>query len=299
MASPQSQPWRFRSDVARIDDFRCPPHSAGCSAEEQSTRNSIVFTRRGMFVRHVDGDDILADANRVLFFREDECYHVSHPVPGGDDCTVIELHREVLAELLARHEPRTRDAARVTFARTHVPADSASLWMQRRLLSRVATGAAGESLAIEESAIRLADHVLACGESRAARHDAVRDETRRAHREWVDGARTWLARTYAAPQSLAEIARAVHCSPYHLCRMFRRLSGMTIHQYRHRLRLRAGLERLAESPGDLSALALDLGFDSHSHFTNAFRREFGLTPSQARRSLSVRGMRQMSRDLQA
>lgn len=298
MASPQSQPWRFRSDVVRIDDFRCPPHSAGCSAEEQSTRNSIVFTRRGMFVRHVDGEDIVADANRVLFFRENECYHVSHPVPGGDDCTVIELRRDVLAELLARHEPQTREAARATFARTHVPADAASLWMQRRLLSRVATGAAGESLAIEESAIALASRVLAI-RATAARREAVREDTQRAHREWVDGACTWLARTYAARQSLGEIARAVHCSPYHLCRMFRRLSGMTLHQYRTRLRLRAGLERLADAPEDLSALALDLGFDSHSHFTNAFRREFGLTPSQARQTLSVRGMRQMSRDLQA
>jgi AraC-like DNA-binding protein len=33
---------------------------------------------------------------------------------------------------------------------------------------------------------------------------------------------------------------------------------------------------------DLTALALDLGFSSHSHFTAAFRRAFGQSPSTAR-----------------
>jgi len=36
------------------------------------------------------------------------------------------------------------------------------------------------------------------------------------------------------------------------------------------------------SADDLTSLALDLGFSSHSHFTLAFRRAFGCTPSQFR-----------------
>ena len=42
---------------------------------------------------------------------------------------------------------------------------------------------------------------------------------------------------------------------------------------------------LAELPrrDDLTALALDLGFSSHSHFTAAFRRAFGRPPAEFRR----------------
>ncbi|TLZ02650.1 MAG: helix-turn-helix transcriptional regulator, partial [Gammaproteobacteria bacterium] len=36
---------------------------------------------------------------------------------------------------------------------------------------------------------------------------------------------------------------------------------------------------------DLSALSLDLGFSSHSHFSAAFQRTYGRTPSEFRRSL--------------
>jgi AraC-like DNA-binding protein len=38
---------------------------------------------------------------------------------------------------------------------------------------------------------------------------------------------------------------------------------------------------------DLTALAFDLGFSSHSHFSAAFRRAFGCTPSAFRESMRV------------
>lgn len=40
--------------------------------------------------------------------------------------------------------------------------------------------------------------------------------------------------------------------------------------------------RMAEGRSNLTDLALDLGFADHSHFTNAFRREWGISPSEFR-----------------
>jgi AraC-like DNA-binding protein len=53
-----------------------------------------------------------------------------------------------------------------------------------------------------------------------------------------------------------------------------------VHRHLTVLRLRAALPLLRERPRDLAGLALELGFSSHSHFTGAFRRDYGLTPSQ-------------------
>ena len=55
--------------------------------------------------------------------------------------------------------------------------------------------------------------------------------------------------------------------------------GAPVHQYLLRLRLAVALDRLDGGERNLSALALDLGFSSHSHFTTAFRRHYGLVPS--------------------
>jgi AraC family transcriptional regulator len=72
-----------------------------------------------------------------------------------------------------------------------------------------------------------------------------------------------------------------------------------VHRYLTQLRLRASLDRLADGADDLTALALDLGFSSHSHFADAFRREFGKTPSEVRATATPRTLRQMSKNLEA
>jgi AraC-like DNA-binding protein len=58
---------------------------------------------------------------------------------------------------------------------------------------------------------------------------------------------------------------------------------MPIHRYLTQMRLRAGMEQLLDGVDDITRLALELGFSSHSHFTESFRREFGCTPSELRR----------------
>jgi AraC-like DNA-binding protein len=83
--------------------------------------------------------------------------------------------------------------------------------------------------------------------------------------------------------TLNDLARRAECSPFQLCRAFRQATGGPVHQGLLGLRLQASLERVAEPRSDLTAVALDLGFASHSHFTAAFRRTFGITPSELRR----------------
>ena len=58
---------------------------------------------------------------------------------------------------------------------------------------------------------------------------------------------------------------------------------MPIHQYLNRLRLRQALESILDGADNLGELALSLGFGCHSHLTNSFRKELGISPREARR----------------
>ena len=62
-------------------------------------------------------------------------------------------------------------------------------------------------------------------------------------------------------------------------RVFPQVAGLSLRAYVARLRARAAAERLTRGVRDLTRLALDLGYADHSHFTNAFRREWGVPPS--------------------
>ena len=54
-----------------------------------------------------------------------------------------------------------------------------------------------------------------------------------------------------------------------------------------RLRLARALDLLGEYD-DLTALSLELGFSSHSHFSSTFRQAYGRTPAEFRRSVNPR-----------
>ncbi len=109
-----------------------------------------------------------------------------------------------------------------------------------------------------------------------------------ARSRYVERATTYLAANFDQPLTLADIARATQCSPFHLARLFRTELGTSLRRYQERLRFAAAIERLARGEADLLRLALDLGFTSHSHFTANFRRALGVTPSELRRTLSAR-----------
>jgi AraC-like DNA-binding protein len=105
----------------------------------------------------------------------------------------------------------------------------------------------------------------------------------RARRAYVEDAKTLLQRRFREPLRLKDIARDLYVSPYHLCRLFKEETGLSIHRYLNQLRLRQALEELARAETDLASLALELGFCGQSHFTRNFCKEFGVPPGVARR----------------
>jgi transcriptional regulator GlxA family with amidase domain len=82
----------------------------------------------------------------------------------------------------------------------------------------------------------------------------------------------------SADLSLDILAKQAGLSPFHFLRVFERLTGTTPHQYVLRMRLREAATRLATEPGNILEIALDCGFHEASHFTRAFRAEFGVSP---------------------
>ncbi len=289
MAEHLHQQPLYSGALVSIRDVRCRPTDCACSGEESSPSDDLVFPRAGVFVWHVAREKVVADRNHVLFFSSSQPYRVSHPVLGGDDCTCFTFRHDILLEALARHEPGVRDRATAPFGITHGPIEPRSAYLQQRLRLQLRMQP-HDPIAVEEAAFALLHEVLDGAHRVRGQRPARMPGTRRAHRERAEATKAFLANAFRTPLTLGAIARAVHTSPYHLARLFRREVGTPVHQYVTRLRLGLALEHLTNGAEDLTALALDLGYSSHSHFTESFRRAFGASPSEFRR------LRQLSKN---
>jgi AraC-like DNA-binding protein len=183
------------------------------------------------------------------------------------------------------------------FGTTHYPSGPFTDLVQRAVVGVLHRGGAPD-LCADELLLTLLAKVVALAQP-PGRAPQSRPDTRRAHRALAAAVQTVLAGRFTERLPLAELSRVVHSSPYHLCRVFQQQLGLPIYRYRNRLRLRAALERLAGGERDTTALALDLGYSSRGHFSDSFRREFGLAPRTFRRYATTRRLRELSKILGA
>jgi AraC-like DNA-binding protein len=92
----------------------------------------------------------------------------------------------------------------------------------------------------------------------------------------------WMLLHYIEPIGLAETAAAVHVSPPHLARLFRRHTGRTVTEYLHTLRISHARQLLLSTEETVLAIGLASGFSAPEHFYRTFRRLTGTTPAAYR-----------------
>ena len=275
--------WLYAGPMVQISRYRC--HATGCAVgrEQRQPAHVIGFPHHGVFALHRGRERLTVEQGTVLFLNHGEPYRTSHPCGGGDHGAAMAVRPDVLVDALARFDPTVADRPAAPF-RVAIGATSSRTYLLQRLLHlRVSRRRDGSSLELEEAALALVGDVAAAAcrwEGSTPPLRALRER----HRDAVHSVRALLAFRLGEPVTLQDVGRAVGVSPFHLCRLFRAVTGTTIARYRHTLRLRAALERVARPDADLSAVALDYGYSSHSHFTAAFRREFGMTPTEFRRA---------------
>lgn len=286
MRAPQVEHTHFRSHLVRVDEVLCHRTDRGLSAEEQKSEHLVTFTFSGMNVRLVAGDELVISPACVTLSNAGEPYRVGHPYGSGEVALNLAMRSDVLLDLLSGHDPAAEGRVERPFLRPRISCPPA-LHLAARAFAAALARPSVESLAAEEAALALLDRVAAgIGGERSPR--PARRPPGIAQR-----AEAFLVAHFHEPLSLDRIAAAIGCSPYHLCRTFKERVGATVWGRLQRLRIGAALERLAGGARDLTDLALDLGYSSHSHFTASFRSEVGTTPSRARRLLATASLAQV------
>jgi AraC-like DNA-binding protein len=270
--------------------FRAHPDDGAFGTAGLPSLPTFVFPRSAVWIEHEGRRPFVADPNVITLYNPGAQYRRRALRPHGDRCEWFQVTPELLEPLVSRLFPGGLDLeAPFRWARLR---GSPGLYLRQRLVTRyVIESENPDPKRVERAVVSLLEEVLAMASR--AREGSVRDSfpAQRRRRDLVERARAQLDLHYQQGMPLAALASRLETSVHHLCRLFKRGTGLTIHQYQNRLRMAEALERIRGGERLIDA-AFDLGFSSHSHFTESFRKTFGVPPSGYGR-LSVEAIGQL------
>lgn len=284
----------FRTERVSVGAFRCPVSHPSFRYTGPTEHHLVVFPRTGVWIRHAGSRPFAADPRVVTIYNAGQEYTREPMHPDGDRCDWFGLSEDLAREVARSADPRAPVDTDRPFRFEFAESDPRLYCRQRMVFDRLRRGAC-DGFEAEEEVIGIVAAAL-----RAATGETLTPpRLTAAHRDLAEQTRAELVRTATRPLTLGALAATVGVSPWHLCRVFRAATGTSLHAFRLDLRLRIALERLENPAADLSRLAHELGFSSHSHFTAAMRGRLGGTPSGFRSVLSGAASRSRSKRVEA
>jgi len=250
---------RSPSPAAELSEWHCSGLKSPWH-EEHSTHATIELPLTGMDLREIRGRQAVVDIGTVAMHAGGEVYAVASPSAQPRRATCLSVPMDVMVDWAPEYSPGV----------VHSSARTACL---HRALRRAQRDPEAQQVLI----CQLLDSVLTDAAHRAGR--TTHPRTTPAWRRLANRLGERLALDFDQPLDLASLAGDCGVSAFHASRVFTCVTGVSLHRQLIRLRLRHALLQLPDMRDRLTELALSLGFCSHSHFSSAFRREFGHPPS--------------------
>lgn len=286
----------YQSPRVTVSRFCAHPSEPRFHDSGPARFDCFVFPISGVRIQHTGGEPLLTSPNVVMFYNRGQTYARDRLGPAGDICDWFSIERGAMREALRFADPAAADREDRLFRLTQGPSDARTYLLQRLVVRHLREAETVDPLFVEETALRLIERVLANAVQarKLPGAKATKDRPAQDHHDQVAVAERLLVERFHEPLTLDDIAKQTGGSVFHLARLFRRRTGFPLHVFRNQLRLRTALEAVADSGADLTDLALDLGFSSHSHFTAAFRQAFGIAPSALRKTATGRRVRELA-----
>lgn len=252
----------------RVSDVVCTDGPKDRRFAEQHDGVCIAMVLAGHFQYRGSGGEALLAPGMVLTGNAGHGFECGHDHGIGDRCLSFSYDAEFAEAVVGE----VSGARRLAF-------DAPALPPSPRLVPLIARALADPG-ALEEIAVQLAGYAVAA--RRGARALTATAREQRIVAETLTLIEAGRDDPGGKALSLAALSRRSGIGPYRYLRLFRRLTGMTPHQYLLHRRLERTAARLLAGDEEISAIAFAAGFNDLSSFNRRFRRLLGQTPSAFR-----------------
>ena len=272
----------YQGNHVWIGRFRAhPSHEQFYTVGEFRGPGMITFPRTCVELCVEGLAPLVSSPNLAVFYNNGQVYSRQAVDKGGDRCEWFTYAPNVLADAMHSFKPNVEWYDPNLFDLHSVFLTRDLFLLQRSIVEHIYQQTSIDRLWVDEMSLVLLDGLCTAQLCQQERDPIKRKRgTKQAHRQLASALQELLVRRFTERLTLEGIAAELHVSPFHAARIFRKQFGCTIHSFLEQLRLRTAVERLPEYRQALTTLAHDVGYTSHSHFTQAFRRAFHLPPSR-------------------
>jgi AraC-like DNA-binding protein len=264
----------FESETLQIGLVESRPRSDACGEVERQNLNAIVLPFAGLFTKHeAPRHHVTGTPSHAIYFTPDQPYRISFPGAIGDRAITLRFNETLAPERFGAREGLASQGL--------LPARA--MMLRNLLWTRLAKGEA-DTFEVEALGLDLLGLSLA---SVQGTKTPVRASAQARRARALERVKEAVALAPSNKWNVARLAGVANLSPFHLCHVFREAVGTSIYDYVMHERLAQTLDAVLDCGDDLTAIALDAGFASHSHFTARFRRFFGCTPAALRRAATA------------
>jgi AraC-like DNA-binding protein len=244
----------------RVVDHDCHKPAGARGSYEYSLDYGLVLVRRGGYWREANGRGHYLGPTDAFFERPFIEQRIEHHRETGDRCTSLWLSEGAVyalaGDISVPDEPITTTPG-------------IDLW-HRELVVALRLGI--DRFELDERLAQLVGAITEC--ATPGRLTARRWTTRANHRRMVRDAREAIIADPAGAD-FDDLAQTLGHTRFHVSRVFSRVTGMTLSQFRNRVRVAIALERLVDGYESLANLSADLGFVDQSHLSRVVRANTG------------------------
>lgn len=265
------------TETIQIEQLRFPPGEGDFHAEASHTLFVNLTSRPQPYLQKQDGkthtglyrrgDMLITPANTPLFVRWE----------GDENCLQIQLSASFLKRVA--EETLGKNGDRLTLVPTFHNRQQQLESISTLLLAEVQQRQPNGGLYLDSLANVLAVQLLRNYGTTSAQLPTYEGglPTYQLNRvlDYIDAG-------LAGEIKLADLAGLLNMSPFHFGRMFKQSMGISPHQYVIQQRLERAKHLLRHSDQTIIDIALECGFNSHSHLSKQFRKAIGVTPKTFR-----------------
>ena len=261
------------TETIQIEHLKFPPGEADFHVEAAHTLFVNLTSRPLHYLQAQDGkthtglyrhgDMLVTPANTPLFVRWE----------GDENCLKVQLPATFLKRVA--EETLGKDGDRLTLVPTFQSRHQQLEAISTLLMAEAQQGQASNRLYLDSLANVLAVQLLRNYGTTSVQLPSYEGGLPTYQLNQV---LDYIDASLAGEIKLADLAGLLNMSPFHFGRMFKQSMGISPHQYVIQQRLERAKHLLKHSDRAIIDIALECGFNSHSHLSKQFRKVMGIAP---------------------